>query len=85
MYHKKHSIESKQKMSLNRINKYKGKNCHRSKPCKCIETNQIFDSILDASNWLKDKTGHVGKIRLVCNGEREQTCGYHFIYVKENK
>lgn len=81
MYNHNHSKESRKKMSKNKVGKYTGENCHRSKPCMCIETGQKFVSISEATNWLKLKTGHRGKILMVCNGDRKMTCGYHFKYI----
>ena len=48
-----------------------------AKPVRCIETQEIFDSVSDANK--KYNTNHISA---VCNGTRKTACGYHWEYVK---
>lgn len=80
MYGKHHSEESKKKMS----EKHKGKNCGEDNinSCKvrCIETNEIFDSMASAAKsvGLKSYTN----ISQCCHGKREKAKGYHWEFIK---
>lgn len=51
-------------------------------PVKCIETNQIFNSVVDACMWLKENKYSVnpssGNIIKVCNGERKTAYRFHW-------
>lgn len=58
-------------------NYYTGKNSRR---VKCIETNEIFDCILDAA---KDKNLFSGNITRVCQGNQITTGGFHWEYIDE--
>lgn len=51
-----------------------------SKPVKCIETDQIFESAIIAA---KELNLHSCNISLVCNGKYNHTGGYHFKFVEE--
>lgn len=44
----------------------------------CVETNTIYNYVVDAENI----TGIKG-IGMVCNGERKTAGGYHWIWVKK--
>jgi len=50
----------------------------RAKKVKCLETNTIFDSAHEAGRQL-DLNFRL--ISAVCNGKRNTTGGYHFIYL----
>lgn len=85
-YGKKHSEESKQKMSEKR----KGfkhlteeqianlKKSHFKTKVMCIETNEIFNSIREAEKIYNIKGTHISR---VCRGKRKTTGGYHWKYI----
>lgn len=50
----------------------------RNKKVRCIETNEVFDSIKIAA---KEKGANEENISKVCYGERKTTGGYHFEFV----
>ena len=72
---KKASAETKIKMSKNG----KGKG---TKPIKCIETNQTFSSITEASILFGTTPCCISR---VVNGIRKSTCGYTFKYTEEKQ
>ena len=76
------SNETRIKMSLSHIGLIRSESHKRNnaiakyKKVKCIETNEIFDSMKEAQN--KYKTTHIHD---VCKGKRNTTSGYHWEYV----
>ena len=80
MYGKHHSEESKKKMS----EKHKGKNCGEDNinSCKvrCIETNEIFDSMSSAAKAVNLKS--YTNISQCCHGKRKTAKGYHWEFIK---
>lgn len=56
-----------------------GKRKTTGKPCKCLETGQVFESAMQASKIFKlaDR-----QIRNSCKGLKAYTRGYHFEYVE---
>ena len=58
----------------------RGENKSRSwsKPVKCIETGQIFNSVTIAAEEMNLEKSHVSQ---VCNKKRNHTGGYHFEFV----
>lgn len=48
----------------------------------CIETGQIFNNVNEATEWLYNEKGIMGKIKDCCTGIREQTGGYHWKFIK---
>lgn len=90
MYGKTHTVEARAKISetqlarseeIIKINKET-----KSKKCKCIELDKIFNSTRDAAAWLRDngypKASHapIGKN---CRGVRYNIAyGYHWEYVE---
>ena len=50
----------------------------KAKTVKCIETNQIFESAHEAGRQMGL---NFRLISAVCNGKRNTTGGYHFIYM----
>ena len=75
MYGKKASDETKKKMSESHIN-----NGKLSKPIRCIETGEVFLSTCDVARKMNLSQGTVA---MVARGERKQTKGYHFEYLKK--
>lgn len=67
MFGKKHSEESKNKMSKN-----------KGKKVLCIETGEIFNSCVEASNVLKIDYSFLAKC---CAKKRDNCKGLHFIYL----
>ena len=70
---KKHSEETKQKMSEAHIN-------HKSlsKKVLCVETGEVFESMMDAQR----KTGvYPNHISAVCLGKLKTTGGYHWAFI----
>lgn len=61
-YGKKHSEESKKKMSEWKKEHYKGSNHPRAKSVRCIETNVIYDCVLDAHNKTGISAQHIGQV-----------------------
>ena len=54
-----------------------GKDSARAKKVQCIETGQIFDTIIDAAKWSNHgKISSKSHISEVCKGKRK-TCGKH--------
>ena len=51
---------------------------HRSRPVRCIETGQEFESVNDAANWLGTDARNVSK---QLNGHVGATKGHHFEYL----
>lgn len=64
---KKHSEESKKKMSK-----------AKSKRILCVETSEVFDSIMDANRKTEINRGSISR---VCNGKLNTTGGYHWRFV----
>ena len=81
-YGKKHSEESKRKISdASKIN-CKGKNNPRAKRCICLETMEIFDCILDAS----EKYGIArSDINSCCVGYHHTAGNLHWSYYEDGK
>lgn len=77
---RKFSEEHKQKLRLAQLGKYDGSKNPRAKKVICVETGEIFDCILDASN--KTNTNKTS-ISYVCKGKRNIAGGYHWRYVDE--
>lgn len=71
-YGKKHSEETKEKIGLSQM----GNKHHAAKQVQCIETKQIFDTLTEASIWLKGDSNFRGKISEVCRGKRK-SAGKH--------
>lgn len=67
------NLDEEQKYDI--LNKH---NTDRRKKCRCIETNQIFDSISKASKTLSIQTR---QITASCEGQKAYTKGYSFEYV----
>lgn len=67
------NLDEEQKYDI--LNKH---NTDRRKKCKCIETNQTFNSIREASNILSIQTR---QITASCEGQKAYTKGYSFEYV----
>lgn len=62
----------------------RGDNAAKSnkKKVRCIETNQIFNSITEASKFANTDPSNIGR---VCNNKRVKTAGgYHWELVKED-
>ena len=47
---------------------------------RCIDTNEIFDTITEAAGYSKSCPSHITR---VCRGERLKAGGFHWEYVKE--
>lgn len=85
-YGKKHSEESKKKMSekrkgykhLTEEQIIKLRNSHFKTKVMCIETNEIFNSIREAGEKYNIKETHISR---VCRGGRKTTGGYHWKYI----
>lgn len=85
-YGKKHSDESKQKMSSQRkgllhldkeqIDKLRAS--HHTVCVKNVETGEVFKSIKDASEKYAVQSTHITR---VCKGRRKTAGGYHWEYV----
>lgn len=67
------SQETKLKMSISRS----GKNNYRSRQVICVETNQIFDTLTQAS---REMNINIGSISLNCQNKIEHCKGLHFKY-----
>lgn len=50
----------------------------RNKAVRCVETDEVFESILDAAKKMNLDDILISK---VCNGKRKTTGGYHFEFV----
>lgn len=51
-----------------------------TKMVKCIETNEIFNSLTECANYFNLS---ISKISAVCKGKRKTTGNKHFIYYSE--
>ena len=51
---------------------------HFKKSVRCIETNEVFNTIKEAAEKYKIKATHITR---VCKGKRNMTGGYHWEYV----
>lgn len=72
--------ETRRKMSEAKKGKYIGKNNPNGKQIYCIELDQYFDSITEASGIIGCSYSGISKV--LC-GEQKTTYGYHFIYANE--
>ena len=85
-YGKHHSEEQKKKWSesrkgLKHVAPEKVVNIRKShfkKTVMCIETGEIFDTIIKAAEKYNIKATHITR---VCKGKRKSTGGYHWQYV----
>ena len=85
-YGKHHSKEQRLKWSVSRkgmkhVSSEKIQNIRNSHyTCRvlCIETNEIFNSIKEASDKYGLKATHITR---VCRGKRKKTGGYHWKYI----
>lgn len=78
-YNKKHSEESKQKMSTWKKEHYILENHPGAKKIKCIELNKIFDCVKLAEIALGINSHHIGQ---VANNKGRKTAGrYHWQWV----
>lgn len=75
---KEYTEEEKQRMREYNSNRGK-KFSEIHKPVKCIETQQVFPSIVKATEWagLKSRAG----ISACCNGHALSAGGYHWEFV----
>ena len=80
LYGKHLTDECKRKKSL----AMRGKKPANSKKVKCVETQQIFASMLDANAWLKS-IGRKGSVKDVIAGRLKTAGQYHWEIVKEEK
>lgn len=77
-YGKKHSIESRNKISLNHADVSGGKH-PKAKAVKCIETEIVYSCVREAS----EKTHIVqSNISRCCLGERKTAGGFHWMYAE---
>lgn len=59
----------------------------KKKKVRCVETNIIFESKLEAAVWLKKEnlakfiSSAEQRLRAVCNGRSNKAYGYHWEYV----
>ena len=77
---KKRSEETKRKIS--EAKKGKNLNCKdTSKKVLCVETEEIFESIMEAGRQTRVNVGHISE---VCNGKgrRKTTGGYHWKFLE---
>lgn len=88
----KYTKEQKNKISIatkkamqnpeikNKLHKKKTINKNTWKKVVCVETNEIFESIIEASKNKKCKDSDISK---VCKGKRKTCGGYHWRYYEE--
>ena len=74
MYGKKHSEETKKKMSK----AHKGSNNFNSRKVRCIELDKVFNSIIEAEEELGLFHQNIGK---ACRGIYKTCGGYHWEYI----
>lgn len=81
-YGRKHNEETKKKIS--ETSKINSKGCKnpRAKKCICLETNEIFDCILYASEKYGVKRSDINNC---CTGYHHTAGGYHWSYYEEGK
>lgn len=51
----------------------------------CIETQECFKSVTDATKIMKERMGRGGNISTVVSGAHKRAFGYHWRYVSENE
>lgn len=78
-YGKKHTIETRKKISEYAKNNFKYEGNPRAKKVKCIETNEVFDCIKLAAEKYGINRGHINNC---CTGLRKTCGGYHWCYAK---
>jgi group I intron endonuclease len=66
-----------------RVSHYRGINHWGIKKVICIETNEIFDTIVNAAK--NKKISSCGNIVSCCKGNRKTAGGFHWKYIEENK
>lgn len=89
-YGKKHNDETKSNWSQKRKElkhltdeqKKNLKESHFKKKVICIETNEIFNSIKEASEKYNIKATHITR---VCKGKRKTTGGFHWKYIDNTR
>jgi group I intron endonuclease len=80
MYGKHHSEETRKKIS----ERLKGKPQYANrKKVRCIETNEVFDSLTDASKKMNISLSYISNVLKHWNGMTKAK-GYSFEYVEEN-
>ena len=82
MYGRKHSKETRRKMSENKIKKPSPK--RNTTPVLCIELNRVFQDAVTACTELGLNKSSTGSIFSVCKGERRTCGGYHWKFLLEN-
>lgn len=65
-----------------RISKAQTNNKKSSQPVKCVETNIIYPSIMEAQRQTRIFNTAIGK---VCKGERKTAGHYHWVYINNEK
>lgn len=90
-YGKKYTKETKEKMSNSQSGKHigiknamygrKGKLSPQSKKIICVETKEVFDSIVEAGLHFNIKCNSC--ISLCCTGKRKTSGGYHWRYYND--
>lgn len=80
LYGKHHSEQTKKKISEAHKGKYKGSKSPNAKKIICVETGQIFGSIVEAKEWLGK-----GDINMCLRGKCHTAGGYHWEYVTEEQ
>lgn len=77
--HGTYSKQAKKKMSIARIGRFSGKDHPRSRSIKCIETNQVFCSLTEASKIMSIQ---ISDICSVLKGIRKHAKNHTFIYME---
>lgn len=75
---KRHFVKNKES---NRLNLIKALEKHR-KRVMCIELNMTFDSLKDAQEFFKSKSGNISQC---CKGKRKTAHGYHWKFIETDK
>lgn len=82
MFGRKHSEESKRKMSEKRKAGHYIPSNKNLIPVICVETGEVFDCATEAGKSIGLLNG--GRILQVCYGNRHTTCGYHWKFLENN-
>lgn len=78
-YNKKHTKNSKDKISMSRRNKLKGKENPAARKVKNLDTGKIFDTIREAGIFYNIKSSF--NISSVCNKKLKTCGGFHWKYI----
>ena len=79
-YSKTLSEEHRKKLSEARKGKYEGKNNPSATKVYCVELEQYFDTVKEASEFVGCNKSNISQ---ALKGKRKIACGYHWLYAED--